>query len=127
MQSLPCFLCGRKLEKRLSKNDKPYFVCDACGIQLFIRRKQGIEKLSKLIAELENQDVYLRASSAEYLQIVAILNEISATKAQVKKIEDEAFIFLNNEQTAAKTALEEHLKTLIFKLENISSRANKKS
>jgi DNA-directed RNA polymerase subunit RPC12/RpoP len=126
MQSLPCFLCGRKLEKRVSKNDKPYFVCDSCGIQLFIRRKQGIEKLSKLMVELKNQEIYSRASSAEYLQIIAILNEISATKAQVKKIENEAFIFLNNEQTAAKNALEEHLKELVSKLENISGHANRK-
>jgi hypothetical protein len=127
MPSLPCFLCGHKLEKRVSKNDKPYFVCDACGIQLFIRRKQGIERLSKLIPELEKQDIYSRASSAEYFQIVAMLNEIAATKTQIKKIENEAFIFLNNEQAAATKALEEHLKGLVSKLENISGHSNSKS
>ena len=45
MPFLPCVLCGGKLEKRVDKNSKPYFVCDFCGIQLFVRRKQGMELL----------------------------------------------------------------------------------
>jgi len=120
MQSLPCFLCRRKLEKRTSKNGKPYFVCDACGIQLFIRRKQGIEKLCKLIDELQDQEIYSHTRSPELLRILAILNEISATKAQIKKIEDASFIFLDEEQTSAKRALEEHLKTLVSNLQELA-------
>src|ERR1700745_744954 len=108
MQSLPCFLCERTLEQRTSKNGKPYFVCDSCGIQIFVRRKHGIEKLSKLIAEMESQQVYSRAQSSKYLRILAILNEISGTKAQIKKIDDSVFLFPNPEQAAAKQALEKH-------------------
>lgn len=126
MQSLPCFLCERKLEQRTSKNGKPYFVCDSCGIQLFVRRKQGIEKLSKLITEIEKQQIYSHAQSSEYLRILAILNEISATKAQIKKIEDSIFLFPNNEQAAAIKALEEHLKSLVSKLEVIAAQADSK-
>jgi hypothetical protein len=123
MQSLPCFLCGRTLEKRTSKNGKPYFVCDACGIQLFIRRKQGIEKLCKLIDELQHQEIYTHTRSPELLRILAILNEISATKAQIKKIEDASFIFLDEEQTSAKRALEEHLKTLLSNLQELAAQS----
>ena len=121
MQSLPCFLCERKLEQRTSKNGKPYFVCDACGIQLFVRRKQGIEKLSQLIEEMENQQACSHAHSSEYFRILAILNEIAETKAQMKKIDDSVFLFLNAEETAAKKALEEHLENLISKLEDIAA------
>ena len=126
MQSLPCFLCEQKLEQRTSKNGKPYFVCDSCGIQLFVRRKQGIEKLSKLIAEMENQQVYSRAQSSEYLRILSILNEVSATKTQIKKIDDSFFIFPDAEQAAARKALEEHLKCLVSKLEEIEAEADSK-
>lgn len=42
MAYLPCFLCTTKLEKRIDKNGKPYFVCNPCGIQLFVRREHGI-------------------------------------------------------------------------------------
>jgi len=124
MQSLPCFLCGHKLEKRTSKNGKPYFVCDGCGIQLFVRRKQGIENLSKLITELENHEIYSHASSSEYLRILAIVNEISATKAQIKKIKDSVFFFFDNEESAAIGALQEHLKELVLKLESIGNQGD---
>jgi len=53
--------CGDRLEERTDKKNKPYFVCDPCGIQLFIRRKQGIEKLRVLLAELEHQEIYTHA------------------------------------------------------------------
>ena len=127
MQSLPCFLCGCRLEMRTSKNGKPYFVCDTCGIQLFVRRKQGIEKLRKLIDELQHQEIYLHTRSPEFLRILAILGEISAIKAEIKKIMDDSFIFLNDEQYAAKEALEGRLKTLIAKLEELAANGDGKS
>jgi hypothetical protein len=119
-------LCERKLEQRISKNGKPYFVCDSCGTQLFVRRKNGIEKLSKLIAELDSQQVYARTQSSEYLRILAILNEISATKTQIKKINESVFLFPNNEQEAAIRALKEHLKGLVSKLEVTAAKADSK-
>lgn len=126
MQSLPCFLCGCHLEKRTSKNGKPYFVCDACGIQLFVRRKQGIEKLCKLIDELQHQEIYSHTRSPELLRILAILNEVSVIKAQIQKIMDDSFIFLNDEQAAAKEALEGRLKTLVSKLKELAAQGDSK-
>jgi hypothetical protein len=51
MAVLPCFLCGKKLDQRTDKNGKPYFICDPCGVQMFIRRKQGIANLRRLVRE----------------------------------------------------------------------------
>jgi len=124
--SLPCLLCGCNLEKRTSKNGKPYFVCDACGIQLFVRRKQGIEKLCKLIDELQHQEIYLHTRTPEFLRILAILNEVSAIKAQIQKIMDNSFIFLNEEQAAAKEALDARLKTLVSKLQELAAHGDSK-
>ena len=46
----PCPLCEFKQEIRISeKNNKPYIVCDYCGVQLFIRKKEGVNKLIALI------------------------------------------------------------------------------
>lgn len=42
---LPCPLCERTLKIRISKTDKPYIVCDDCGIQMFVRYPAGIERL----------------------------------------------------------------------------------
>src|SRR6267154_4952547 len=46
MAVLSCFLCGKELDQRMAKSGKPYFVCDPCGTQFFVRRRQGIEQLN---------------------------------------------------------------------------------
>ena|SRR5208337_2148528 len=120
MQSLPCLLCGSKLEMRTSKNNKPYFTCDGCGVQLFVRRKRGIEKLDTLIKELEHQEIYSHANSPEFLRILKIKNEMSATKAEIEKIEDDIFMFPDPEEKAAIKALQARLQTLVSELERLA-------
>src|SRR5262249_4243450 len=43
---LKCFLCNAILDQRTDKNGKPYFVCDECGTQYFVRKPSGIERLN---------------------------------------------------------------------------------
>ena len=43
----PCFLCGKLLDIRYSKRNKPYLICDQCGMQVFIRRGGGIDLFNK--------------------------------------------------------------------------------
>lgn len=121
MQSLPCFLCGSKLEMRTSKNDKPYFVCDPCGLQVFVRRKHGIAKLNTLIRDLDHQDIYTHANSPEFLRIVAIKNEIAVIKAEIEKIKDDIFIFPDPEEKAAIEALQARLQALISELKTLGA------
>jgi hypothetical protein len=49
----PCPLCGVALPVRLSQKEKPYCVCNDCGIQLFIRGKAGIQRLQIMLQPLE--------------------------------------------------------------------------
>jgi transcription elongation factor Elf1 len=51
----PCPLCERDLNIKLSKKNKPYVVCDLCGVQLFIRKKEGI---NILINYLQNKGLF---------------------------------------------------------------------
>ncbi len=44
-----CFLCQRLLEVRTSKKNKPYLVCDDCGIQVFLRVEKGMKRLERLL------------------------------------------------------------------------------
>lgn len=44
-------LCGRSLEQREDKKGKPYFVCDECGTQFFIRGIAGKERLATLLRQ----------------------------------------------------------------------------
>jgi len=87
MQVLPCLLCGKTLEKRIDKNGKPYFVCDPCGIQMFIRRKDGIERLNKLLRASEKNLIPFRQHAQRLFEIQALLTEIDGTKKQIKTLE----------------------------------------
>jgi len=39
-----CPICGELLSVKRSKRDKPYIVCNECGVQMFVRYKKGIDK-----------------------------------------------------------------------------------
>lgn len=49
-KKLNCPLCKEKVEIRLDeKHQKPYLICNPCGVQLFIRREDGINRLKNKI------------------------------------------------------------------------------
>jgi DNA-directed RNA polymerase subunit RPC12/RpoP len=52
-KAIACFLCGRRVEIRLSKKGRPYFICDDCGLQVFIRGDTGIRRLKELASKNE--------------------------------------------------------------------------
>lgn len=80
MHFLPCFLCGAKLEKRTDKNGKPYFVCNPCGIQLFVRREHGIKLLDTLLSNSAKNELPFKQRAEELAKIQALLTEINGTK-----------------------------------------------
>jgi hypothetical protein len=48
-KTFPCPVCGSGLEIRVARTLKPYCHCDPCGLQLFFRGKDGIQRLRKLL------------------------------------------------------------------------------
>jgi predicted RNA-binding Zn-ribbon protein involved in translation (DUF1610 family) len=56
----PCPLCGEGLDIRESKKRKPYVVCNACGVQLFVRNEAGMRRFEKLISDAAEQDIWNR-------------------------------------------------------------------
>ena len=71
----PCFLCGEMVQIKLTKNTKPYFICDPCGVQAFIRRKEGIARLS----------IYLQKSAPERRDLLRLLD----LSQQLRELEQE--------------------------------------
>jgi len=51
MSNVNCFLCQTSLEIRTSKREKPYLVCDDCGIQIFFRLPKGIRRLKQRLKD----------------------------------------------------------------------------
>ena len=78
----PCPVCKRMLKVEYSKSDKPYVICNECGVQLFIRGKEGIKRLKKLIGnnkkDLNSREII---NSLDYLdELNNKLNEIEDKK-----------------------------------------------
>ena len=43
-----CPLCEDKLDIRFDeKHGKPYVICNSCGVQMFVRREEGIQLMVK--------------------------------------------------------------------------------
>ncbi len=61
----PCPICGMALDVRASKKDKPYMVCDPCGVQLFVRGSHGIERLKQLVVRGEAGNALERLAEIE--------------------------------------------------------------
>lgn len=85
--TIPCVLCGDKLRKKTDKNGKPYFVCDPCGMQLFIRRKQGINNLDELIENLKVHEYHFHEHSHVLCEIQAVLKEMRGVKEEIRMLD----------------------------------------
>jgi hypothetical protein len=122
MAALPCFLCGNQLDQRTSKNGKPYFVCDQCGTQFFVRRKQGIEKLAYLFHTMREHNLALRHHGQRLFEISATLNELSEVGREFEKLNDSISIFSKGkrEKQRALTILRKHMQKLLNDLEKLT-------
>ena len=119
---LPCFLCESTLGKRTSKNKKPYFVCDDCGIQLFVRGKRGIARLEQLFTHLAENNQSLPRNSARFSQFRNLVTEVDELRAEIKRVDNEiSFIFPENELVRARDALQKRLNAVLAELEELAN------
>jgi chaperonin cofactor prefoldin len=118
MDAIPCLLCGRKLEKRTSrKNGKPYFVCDPCGIQLFVRRKQGIQRLEQFFKNADKAEIPYKQHAQKFHEIQAILKEIADVESEIDKL---GFCLFNDHKLHTRKALETRVESLFYELERFA-------
>src|SRR5579872_2144532 len=116
---LPCILCSEKLRLRIAKTGKPYFVCESCGIQLFIRRNAGIEKLKQILNRVNTKQKLLETLSLDFLAFQSRLEEIEKLRQQLKIIEEKIrIIFADEKDLQIRDALKNQLKYKIEELEN---------
>jgi hypothetical protein len=122
MQSLPCLLCVAKLEKRIDKNGKPYFVCNPCGIQMFIRKQHGIELLEKLLRDVAKNEIPFKQRAGQLFKIQALLTEISGVKNQIERMQSQKRIFFpDKDKLRACKLLKLKLNNLFVELEKLAN------
>jgi hypothetical protein len=121
MSAIPCLTCGKSLRKRIDKNGKPYFVCDPCGVQTFIRRPQGIENLDELIKTLGKKELPAREHAYVLYKIQAILGEIRGLRKELDSLDSIFDLFSDNkEKKRTRKLLEARIENLFSQLHRIA-------
>lgn len=121
MSKIPCFLCVQELTQRTDKNRKPYFICDPCGVQIFVRGRQGIKNLSELIATLNERDFAFREHMVTLYEIQAVLTEIRGIEKEIESLNSVLDIVIPNERKdRTRELLNKRIETLLGRLELIA-------
>ena len=88
-KKFPCPVCSASLTLRVARTQKPYCHCDACGIQLFFRGKNGIQRLKTLLASSIVTSGVSRAT--------ALFERLEQLKKQKSKLEDRRGLLFRNQ------------------------------
>ncbi len=64
-QMFPCPVCTSPRAVKITKKDKPYIVCDPCGVQLFVRGPAGITAFDSLVRRGTQDDLWTRLQEME--------------------------------------------------------------
>lgn len=109
-ENIPCFLCGDFQKIKLSKTNKPYFICDSCGIQAFIRKTEGVNRLNNLISDPAlYKKIYLLGSFLENSVLLKIKERIKLIKEELANF---AFYLISSKDIEMEKALKSKLKRL---------------
>jgi len=63
----PCPVCMQAREVKVTKKDKPYLICDPCGVQIFVRGPAGIGEFRRLLQQTSTENVLTRLGEMERL------------------------------------------------------------
>lgn len=93
--TFPCPLCGAGLDLRQSRAQKPYCVCNSCGLQIFFRGKNGISRLRSLLNEGER---LVAGPTATAAAAVTVFNRLEQLRAQKDELEERrGLIFVDDD------------------------------
>jgi len=119
-QCVPCFLCGNQLDVRETFRGKPYLVCEGCGVQIFIRREEGITLLQGLIKAVSGKPRREGEGFFGNPQVLALLNGMEQFREKRRELESKLEFFdsegANKEIHIAKMALDREIDRVIERL-----------
>jgi hypothetical protein len=118
----PCPICGLPLQVRVARTAKPYCHCDPCGIQLFFRGREGVERLREILKS--EMLISGKGSSAAVL----LYNRVQQLKAEKRELEKKQGILIRNtdlENTIA--AVQTEIEGVQSELEELSGRNRRRN
>jgi hypothetical protein len=114
-----CFLCGKPVDVRRDRNDKRYFVCDPCGVQCFVRRAAGIDRLERLTDAMAIRSAVFEQGGVTLYQAQSILSAIDGLRAEITRLEPHTGWFGDEALIQARRALEKRLNRFLKQLEEL--------
>jgi hypothetical protein len=92
-REFPCPLCGAGLPIRTSKRRKPYCTCNLCGVQIFVRGKAGIARLS----EMAYAGILISGKEESASHGINLFNRLEQLKLQKEKLRGKRGIIFADE------------------------------
>ena len=87
---IPCFLCGNGLEVKASKRNKPYLICDWCGVQTFIRGQRGIKSFEEYKNSLKAGII---VTGKNNLKITGLINCLAELQGKLRQLKGNSTVF----------------------------------
>jgi len=119
---IPCFLCGKPQKIKISKSDKPYFVCSHCGIQVFVRYQQGIRKLRALLESINDSGCKFLALNESAYQVLSHLSRLEELRERLNNLRSNKglsdFLLPDDALIKAERTLEKQIKKVSSELAN---------
>lgn len=117
-ETFPCPLCVAELDLRSSRSEKPYCVCNTCGVQVFFRGKKGIARLRELV---NDRNQLTGAATAAVSTVVHAFNRLEHLRAQKKRLElRRRFLFNDDDLETAIRAVENQIARVRAVLDDIA-------
>jgi DNA-directed RNA polymerase subunit RPC12/RpoP len=85
----PCPLCGAGLPILASKRKKPYCTCNKCGVQIFVRGKEGIARLR----DMASRGILISGTKESASRGINLYNRLEQLKLQKRELEAKGGIF----------------------------------
>jgi DNA-directed RNA polymerase subunit RPC12/RpoP len=122
-KKFPCSLCGKGMEIRISAKNKPYCICEECGIQVFFRGKKSIRRLREII----NSDLFLCGNESKVDYAVLLFNRIQQVSLQQKALKAKRSLFSSDSDLEnAIRAVDNEIKELQGELEKLAVETKRK-
>ncbi len=119
-KTFPCPVCGSDLQLRVARTQKPYCHCDPCGLQLFFRGKEGIQRLRKLL----DSGVFTTGQS----RATVLYNRLQQLKEQQNQLENrQGLIFRDKDLDEAIHAMEPEIDAVRRELQMLTGAGRRKN
>jgi hypothetical protein len=116
-RTFPCPLCASGLELRESRREKPYCICNACGVQLFFRGKKGIARLH----DLADRERFVKSAQASTSAALATFEMLERLRAQRETlVSRRPFLFADEHLENAIRAIDREMARIEIRLDALA-------